>query len=66
MFTYQWDRVVGNGVKQNEKEDYKFLILVFWDLTQFKLVEDDLPERNNVSIYTIKQYKENVFFFTLV
>ena len=42
-----------------------FPIQVFWDVTMFQLVKDDLPEKNNASIFSIKQYKENGFFINI-
>jgi len=62
---YQLKRVVERGVKQNQTENFKLLILFFWDLTLFQLVKCDLPEKNNASIFSIKQYKENGYFYQL-
>ena len=59
---YQSQRVDERGMKQTERKDLKFLIQVFWDVTLFQLVKSYFPEKNNSSIFRIKQYKENIFF----
>jgi len=59
---HQSERLVERGVKQNQRKDLKLLIQFFWDVTTFQLVKDDLPGKNNASIFSIKQYKENGFF----
>jgi len=44
-------------VVESERENLKFLIQVFWDVTLFQLVTGDLPEKNNnSSIFRIKQH----------
>ena len=65
MSLYQSERVVEKSVKQNQKEDLKLLIHVFWDVALIQLVNGDLSEKNNVSISSIKQYKENGFLKNL-
>ena len=49
------ERAVEKGVKQSEREDLKFVIQVFRDVTLFELVRGDLPEENNTAIFMIKQ-----------
>jgi len=58
---YQLERAVEGGVKQSERNDLKFLIPVFRDVTLFELVRGDLREKNNSFIFRIKQYKEKGF-----